>query len=122
MRWPMRSASSRGFCRCRRHGSGSWFRRPKTRSRPSDDGGAPTWQGGAMNIAARPAETRNAEALIERARSLVPALRQRAAQTQELRKLPDETIADYKRFELLRCLQPTMFGGYGSDYRVFSRM
>ncbi len=75
-----------------------------------------------MNVAARPTDTRNAEALIERARSLVPALRQRSAQTQSLRKLPDETIADYKRLELMRCLQPAMFGGYGSDYRVFSKM
>jgi 3-hydroxy-9,10-secoandrosta-1,3,5(10)-triene-9,17-dione monooxygenase len=68
-----------------------------------------------MNVAARPADTRNAEALIERARSLIPALRQRSAQTQSLRKLPDETVADYKRLELTRCLQPAMFGGYGSD-------
>lgn len=75
-----------------------------------------------MNVAARPTDTRNAEALIERARSLVPALRQRSAHTQSLRKLPDETIADYKRLELTRCLQPAMFGGYGSDYRVFSKM
>lgn len=75
-----------------------------------------------MNVAARPTDTRNAEALIERARSLVPVLRQRSAQTQSLRKLPDETIADYKRLELTRCLQPAMFGGYGSDYRVFSKM
>jgi len=75
-----------------------------------------------MNVATRPTDTRNAEALIERARSLVPALRQRSAQTQGLRKLPDETVADYKRLELLRCLQPAIFGGYGSDYRVFSKM
>ncbi len=75
-----------------------------------------------MNVATRPAGTRNADALIERARSLVPVLRQRSAQAQAERKLPDETIADYKRLELMRCLQPTMFGGYGSDYRVFSRM
>jgi 3-hydroxy-9,10-secoandrosta-1,3,5(10)-triene-9,17-dione monooxygenase len=75
-----------------------------------------------MNVAARPTDTRNADALIERARSLVPALRQRTAQTQAERKLPDETIADYKRLELMRCLQPAMFGGYGSDYRIFSKM
>src|SRR5262245_779657 len=118
MRWPMRSVSSPACCRCRRQGSGSLSRRPAS----NGDGSPPTWHGGVINVAARPAETRNAEALIERARSLVPALRQRSAQTQSLRKLPDETIADYKRLELMRCLQPAMFGGYGSDYRVFSRM
>src|SRR5437868_8866762 len=75
-----------------------------------------------MNITTRPSDTGNAEILIERARSLVPALRERAADTQAARKLPDATIADYKRLELMRCLQPAMFGGYGSDYRVFSKM
>ena len=75
-----------------------------------------------MNITTRPPDTRNAEVLIERASSLVPALRERAAQTNAERKLPQETIADYRRLELTRCLQPAMFGGRGSDYRVFSRM
>jgi resorcinol 4-hydroxylase (FADH2) len=75
-----------------------------------------------MNITTRPSDTRSADALIERARLLVPALRQRAAQTFADRKLPDETIADFRRLELMRCLQPTMFGGFGSDYRVFSKM
>jgi 3-hydroxy-9,10-secoandrosta-1,3,5(10)-triene-9,17-dione monooxygenase len=75
-----------------------------------------------MNIMTRPPDTRDAEVLIERAGSLVPALRERAAQTNAERKLPQETIADYRRLELTRCLQPAMFGGFGSDYRVFSRM
>src|SRR5258708_38676290 len=75
-----------------------------------------------MNITTRPPETRNAEVLIERARSLVPTLRERAAQANAERKIPQETIADYRRLELTRCLQPAMFGGWGSDYRVFSKM
>jgi len=75
-----------------------------------------------MNVATRPADTRNADALIDGARSLIPALRERAAEAQTARKLPDVTTADYKRLELMRCLQPTMFGGFGSDYRVFSKM
>jgi 3-hydroxy-9,10-secoandrosta-1,3,5(10)-triene-9,17-dione monooxygenase len=75
-----------------------------------------------MNITAKIPDTRSAEDLIERARSLVPALRRRAAQTLAERKLPQETIADFRRLGLTRCLQPAMFGGYGSDYRVFSKM
>src|SRR5512139_4039744 len=75
-----------------------------------------------MNITAKISDTHDAEALIERARSLVPALRRRAAQTLAERKLPQETIADFRRLGLTRCLQPVMFGGYGSDYRVFSKM
>jgi resorcinol 4-hydroxylase (FADH2) len=75
-----------------------------------------------MNITAKISDTQNAETLIEGARSLVPALRQRAAQTAAERKLPKETIADFQRLGLTRCLQPAMFGGYGSDYRVLSKM
>src|SRR4051794_16604002 len=63
-----------------------------------------------------------AEILIERARSLVPVLRQRAKQATADRKLPQDTIDDFRRLGLTRCLQPAMFGGFGSDYRVFSKM
>jgi alkylation response protein AidB-like acyl-CoA dehydrogenase len=62
------------------------------------------------------------EILIERARSLVPALRQRSKQANAGGRLPQETIDDFRRLGLTRCLQPKMFGGFGSDYRVFSRM
>ena len=64
----------------------------------------------------------SAEILIERARSLIPALRQRATQATAERRLPQETIDDFRRLGLTRCLQPAMFGGFGSDYRVFSKM
>jgi alkylation response protein AidB-like acyl-CoA dehydrogenase len=36
--------------------------------------------------------------------------------------LPAETVADIRRLGLARCLQPAVFGGFGSNYRVFSRM
>ena len=64
----------------------------------------------------------SAEILIERARSLIPALRQRSKQATAERRLPQETIDDFRRLGLTRCLQPAMFGGFGSDYRVFSKM
>ena len=73
-----------------------------------------------MNHAATPPQ--NPEILIERARSLVPALRQRSKQATAERRLPQETIDDFRRLGLTRCLQPAMFGGFGSDYRVFSKM
>jgi 3-hydroxy-9,10-secoandrosta-1,3,5(10)-triene-9,17-dione monooxygenase len=66
--------------------------------------------------------TESAGILIERARSLIPALRQRSAQAAAERRLPQATIDDFRRLELTRCLQPAMFGGHGSDYRVFSKM
>ena len=75
-----------------------------------------------MNVALTKPRTDHSEILIERARSLVPVLRQRAAQTTVERKLPQETIEDFRRLELTRCLQPAMFGGQASNYHVFSKM
>jgi alkylation response protein AidB-like acyl-CoA dehydrogenase len=76
-----------------------------------------------MNVEALPiSDSRNPEILVERARSLIPALRQRAKQATAERRLPQETIDDFRRLELTRCLQPRMFGGFASDYRVFSKM
>jgi alkylation response protein AidB-like acyl-CoA dehydrogenase len=77
-----------------------------------------------MNDAIAPPTTRteSAEILIERAHSLIPVLRQRSKQATAERRLPQDTIDDFRRLELTRCLQPAMFGGFGSDYRVFSKM
>jgi len=74
-----------------------------------------------MNDATR-LDPRNADILIERARSLVPALRQRSKQATADRRLPQETIDDFQRLGLTRCLQPAAFGGFASDYRVFSKI
>ena len=57
----------------------------------------------------------SAEILIERARSLVPALRQRSKQANADGRLPRETIDDFQRLGLTRCLQPKMFGGFGTS-------
>jgi 3-hydroxy-9,10-secoandrosta-1,3,5(10)-triene-9,17-dione monooxygenase len=75
-----------------------------------------------MNVVTPQIDAQNPEVLIERARALVPVLRQRAAQATTLRKLPQETADDFRRLGLTRCLQPVMFGGFGSNYHVFSRM
>src|SRR5258707_9544259 len=72
--------------------------------------------------AAAGSDSQNAEILIERARSLVPALRQRATQAGAARRLPQETIDDFRRLDLTRCLQPAVFGGFGADYRGFSKV
>jgi len=50
--------------------------------------------------------------LVERARALVPALRERQAKTDELRRLPDETIADLQAAGLFKVIQPARYGGY----------
>ena len=56
------------------------------------------------------------DAMLARARSLVPRLRARAAQTEELRRLPAETERDLHDAGLFRMVQPKRVGGSEFDY------
>ncbi|MBV9828846.1 MAG: acyl-CoA dehydrogenase [Alphaproteobacteria bacterium] len=55
--------------------------------------------------------------LVERAEALVPVLRERASRTEELRRVPDETISDLHRAGLFRILQPKRVGGSELPFR-----
>ncbi|MBC9876308.1 acyl-CoA dehydrogenase [Bradyrhizobium sp. INPA01-394B] len=55
-------------------------------------------------------------AMVAKARSLVPHLRERAARTEELRHLPLETERDLHDAGLFRMLQPKRVGGAELDY------
>ena len=55
-------------------------------------------------------------AMVARARALIPALRERAARTEELRRLPAETEYDLHNAGLFRILQPRRVGGAELDY------
>ena len=57
--------------------------------------------------------------LVARARLLVPVLRQRAAETEKLRRLPDATVADLQETELFRLFQPVRYGGIEAPFRAF---
>src|SRR6266516_1788513 len=57
------------------------------------------------------------EDLLARAEALVPVLRERAPRAEELRRLPDETIADLHRTGLFRILQPGRVGGSELPFR-----
>lgn len=57
--------------------------------------------------------------LIERARRLVPLLKERAAQAEREQRVPDESIIELQSAGLLRALQPRTFGGYEVDPRTF---
>ena len=46
-------------------------------------------------------------------------LRERAARAEKLRRLPDETFADFQEAGLFRSLQPKRWGGYELDPDVF---
>jgi 3-hydroxy-9,10-secoandrosta-1,3,5(10)-triene-9,17-dione monooxygenase len=54
--------------------------------------------------------------LAGRAEALLPRLRERAARTEELRRLPDETLADFRQAGFFRLFQPARYGGYELDY------
>src|SRR5580693_8669585 len=58
------------------------------------------------------------EMLRARARALVPTLRARAVETEALRRLPDETVADLHQSGLFRMLQPRRVGGSELPYRA----
>ena len=66
------------------------------------------------NSAARPPDFAT---LMARAEALVPVLHERAGRTEELRRLPDETIAELHDSGLFRMLQPKRVGGSELAFR-----
>jgi alkylation response protein AidB-like acyl-CoA dehydrogenase len=56
------------------------------------------------------------DALLCRATTLVPVLRERALETERLRRLPRVTVDDLLASELIRLGVPNRFGGLGADY------
>jgi 3-hydroxy-9,10-secoandrosta-1,3,5(10)-triene-9,17-dione monooxygenase len=57
--------------------------------------------------------------LVARATALKPTLAARGAQADELRRVPDETIADFKEAGFFRMLQPSRWGGLEVDPQTF---
>jgi 3-hydroxy-9,10-secoandrosta-1,3,5(10)-triene-9,17-dione monooxygenase len=66
-----------------------------------------------------PAEER---AVLERARALIPRLVERAPAAAAARRLPPETVAEYRAAGILRILQPRRFGGMQGRFSLFSRI
>ena len=50
--------------------------------------------------------------ILRRAHALAPRLRERAEEAQNLRRVPDATMADYDAAGFIRLAQPARFGGY----------
>ena len=61
-------------------------------------------------------------AVLERARALIPRVAERAPAAAAARKLPAETIAEYRAAGILRILQPRRFGGMQGRFSLFSRI
>ncbi len=58
-------------------------------------------------------------ALLDAARDLQPVLLERAAQCKALRRVPDETIADFQNAGFFKILQSQQYGGFEMDPQVF---
>lgn len=56
--------------------------------------------------------------LIRRASDMLPVFRDRAAHTEQLRRIPDETVQDLLSSGLLRIGVPRRFGGLDVDYEL----
>jgi 3-hydroxy-9,10-secoandrosta-1,3,5(10)-triene-9,17-dione monooxygenase len=74
---------------------------------------------------ARPGATRDRaeasptrDAMLQRARALVPAIRERAPEAEALRRLPEATVRDLHDTGLWRINQPARVGGPQLDYRL----
>jgi len=55
-------------------------------------------------------------ALIDRARELAPALRERAAAAEQMRRIPDATHAAFREAGFYRVFQPARYGGLEARY------
>ncbi|MCB9626253.1 MAG: acyl-CoA dehydrogenase family protein [Sandaracinaceae bacterium] len=62
------------------------------------------------------------EVLIERARKLAPTLRERAEKAGELRRTPDETIADFHELGFFKAVQPKRYGGYEMNPKILYQL
>jgi len=59
------------------------------------------------------------EELVERARAMIPVLRERARSCTEGHNVPVETVAEMKRAGFFRILQPKRYGGYEMHPNTF---
>jgi 3-hydroxy-9,10-secoandrosta-1,3,5(10)-triene-9,17-dione monooxygenase len=58
--------------------------------------------------------------LVDKAKALVPKLRDRAKETEEIRRIPEATMNDLKEAGLFKLLRPRIYGGYQTSMRTYS--
>ena len=61
------------------------------------------------------------QGVLDAVRDLLPALRERAQETEDLRRIPDETIKSLQSTGFFRLLQPTRYGGLEASPVEFYR-
>src|ERR687887_2829617 len=60
--------------------------------------------------------------MVERARAMIPVLRERQEETERAGRMLDETSRDFVEAGFYRILQPRRFGGYEFDLPTFFRV
>jgi len=63
-----------------------------------------------------PARDVTLDDVLKRAEELVPRVRERASRTEQLRRVPDETMQEFLDAGLFRVLQPKRWGGFELNY------
>lgn len=72
-----------------------------------------------MNVReVRRSDAAKAQELVQNARDLIPALKERAVETEDLRRLTDATVADLKSAEIHKYFTPKRYGGLELDWPV----
>ena len=64
----------------------------------------------------------DAATLVARAEAMIPVLRERAKAGEAQRKIPDETIADFKKAGFFDILKPKRWGGFEMEPNVFFKV
>ena len=64
-------------------------------------------------------QLRDAQSVLDGIDELLPKLRQRAQETEDLRRLPDATVSELQEIGFFRLLQPEQWGGLQCDPAVF---
>lgn len=64
-------------------------------------------------------QQRDAQSVLDGIDELLPKLRQRAQETEDLRRLPDATVSELQEIGFFRLLQPEQWGGLEVDPVVF---
>jgi alkylation response protein AidB-like acyl-CoA dehydrogenase len=72
-----------------------------------------------MYLPSEALETLDPGVILDRASALVPRLRERAEETERLRRLPESTIKDAAGAGIFSLLLPRSLGGAGGDLRAF---
>jgi 3-hydroxy-9,10-secoandrosta-1,3,5(10)-triene-9,17-dione monooxygenase len=72
-----------------------------------------------MEEAVTSIQQRDAQSVLDGIDELLPKLRQRAQETEDLRRLPDATVSELQEIGFFKLLQPKQWGGFETDPAVF---